>query len=158
MQGAGLTHLCQRWWGPLSPLAIPGPLGQVTSQPIGCSPGVGDPNLGVSTVGVIVGRALKPLMENGCPLASVGPQNWDAVTSTVGFEDVEPSMPQAGHVVPLSPPTRGSAHRRSHPPLRRSPGTGRATALSLPPRKCHGVPGPVAALELRAVGPLGAAR
>lgn len=67
MQGPGLTCPSQRWRGLLSPLATPGPLGQVTLQPIGCSLGAGDPNLGVSTMGVTLGRALKSPMVKRVP-------------------------------------------------------------------------------------------
>lgn len=78
-------------------------------------------------------------------------------TSVAGCKDTEPSVPQAGHVVFLSPPPRGVLTGGATQ-LRRSLGTGRAAALSLSQRKDHGVPGPVAALELGAVGALGAAR
>lgn len=51
MQSPGLTHPSQRCLGPLSPPAIPVPLGRVTLTPPGCSPGLGDPNLGLSAMG-----------------------------------------------------------------------------------------------------------
>lgn len=51
VQSPGLTHLSQRYLEPLSPPVIPAPLGQVTLKTSGCSPGVGDHSLGLSTMG-----------------------------------------------------------------------------------------------------------
>lgn len=78
---------------------------------------------------------------------------------SAGCEDTETSVPQAGHVVSLSPPLGECSP--VEPLFVRSLERVRAAALSpssLTPKKHHGVPGPVAALELGAVGVLGAAR
>lgn len=70
------------------------------------------------------------------------------------FEDRESSVPQAGHVVSPSPPPPGSAHWcKVQPPCCVAP-----RGELQPPKKHHGALEPVAALELHAVGTLGAAR
>lgn len=51
VQSPGLTHPSRRCLGPLSPPAVPVSSGQVTLNPPGWLPGVGDPIHGLSTVG-----------------------------------------------------------------------------------------------------------
>lgn len=146
-------HHHQRCWGPLSSLAIPGLLGQVTSQLIGLLPGGWGPQPWGVNRGVTLGRALKP------PIAkwvspSIGGSPGLGRGRLRGHGAV--SAPGGARGVPV-PPTRGSAHRWSHP-VASFPWDGESCSPVLPPRRHHGVPGSAAALELGAVGALGAAR
>lgn len=115
VQSPGQTHPSQRCLGHLSPPAVPVPLGQVTLNPLGCSPGVGDPSRGLSTVGSAWEGPQSFPWQNGCD-----PQHQRVLrTGTLppqrrlrGHGDV--SAPGRARGVPV-PPTWGSAHRWSHP-------------------------------------------
>lgn len=114
VQTPGLTHPSQRCFRPLSPPAVPAPLGQGTLNPPGCSPGVGDPSPGVSTAGSAWEGPQSFPWQNGC-----GPQHQGVLKIGTlppqrglrGHRDV--SAPGRARGVPV-PPTWGSAHRWSH--------------------------------------------
>lgn len=124
LQSPGLTHPSQRYLGPLSPSAVPVPLGQVTLNPLGCFLGVGDP--GCQQRGHL-GRDLKA--SHGkmgvSPSMSGSPESGRCHLSA-GCEGTETSVPQAGHVVSLSPPPGGVL-------------TGGATPRSLESESCSPV-------------------
>lgn len=155
VQSPGLTHPSQRCLRPPSPPAVPVPLGQGTLNTPGCSPGVRDPAVGCQQRGQ-PGKDLKASHGTMDVAPSIsGSSKLGCCHLSAGCGDTETSVPQAGHVVSLSPPP-GGVLTRCAVPLRE-----RAAALSpssLTPKKHHGVPEPVAALELGAVGVLGAAR
>lgn len=93
------------------------------------------------------------------PPASVGPQNWDAATSARAARTQRrqcprrdtwcPCPPHLGECSPVEPPFACSLETL---------GAGALSPSSLTPKKHHGVPGPVAALDRGSVGVLGAAR
>lgn len=110
MQSPGLTHPSQRCLGPLSPPAVPVPLGQGTLNNPGCSPGVGDPAVGCQQRGQ-PGKDLKASHGTmGVAPSISGSSKLGRCRLNAGCEDTETSVPQAGHVVSL-PPHLGECSR-----------------------------------------------
>lgn len=103
VQSPGLTHT-QRCLGPLSPPALPVPLGQVTLNPPGVAPqGLGTPAAGCQQWGR-PGKDLKASHgKMGVAPGMSGSPKLGRCHLGAGCEDTETSVPQAGHVVSLSP-------------------------------------------------------
>lgn len=133
VQSPGLTHTSQRCLGPLSPSAIPRPLGQVTLKPAPqVLPRGWGPQPWAVNNGVSLGRTLKlPMAKWMHPPASVGPQNWDAATSAQAARTRRrqcprqgtwcPCPPHLGECSPLEPPQRAPLRQRELQPCRLPP-------------------------------------
>lgn len=121
VQSPGLTHPSQMFGTPV-PTCRPSAFRPSDFEHPQVAPqGLGTPAMGCQQWGQ-PGKGLKASHgKMGVAPSITGSSELGRCHLSAGCEDTETSVPQAGHVVSLSPPTWGSAHRRSHPvraPLR----------------------------------------